>query len=156
ADDRKAWKGTLPGSGIPITIEAASYRGRPVMFQIVYPWTAATREPGRAGGAPANWVFVTLALVAAAIASYRNLRRGRADRRGAFRIASFMVLLLVAGWLAGPHVSPGSEEQQRFFARTGLALFVGFAMYLLYLGLEPFVRRLWPSMLVTWTRVLNG
>jgi hypothetical protein len=29
-------------------------------------------------------------------------------------------------------------------------------MYLLYLGLEPFVRKLWPSMLVTWTRVLTG
>jgi serine/threonine-protein kinase len=85
-----------------------------------------------------------------------NLRRGRADRRGAFRLASFMVLVLVSGWVVDRHVSQGGLEQQRFFARAGLALFVGFAMYLIYLGLEPFVRRLWPSMLVTSTRVLGG
>jgi hypothetical protein len=144
----------LPGTDIPITIEAASYRGRPVMFQIVYPWTPATREPGRTGGSP--WIFVTLALAGAAIASYVNLRRGRADRRGAVRIASFMVLVLVAGSIAGPHVSSAAVEQERFFDRTGLALFVGLVSYLLYIGLEPFVRRLWPSMLVASTRVLSG
>jgi len=155
ADARQAWKGTLPGTDIPITIEAASYRGRPVMFQIVNPWTPATREPQKVSG-PGNWVFITILLAGAAIASYMNVRRGRADHRGAFRIASFMVLVLLTGWVVDRHVSDGGLEQQRFFARAGLALFVGYAMYLLYLGLEPFVRRLWPSMLVTWTRVLGG
>ena len=29
-------------------------------------------------------------------------------------------------------------------------------MYVVYLALEPFVRRLWPSMLVGWTRALSG
>jgi len=155
ADARQAWKGTLPGSGIPITIEAASYRGRPVMFQVVNPWTPATREPQKTTG-PGNWVFITVLLVGAAVASYMNVRRGRADRRGAFRIATFMVLVLLTGWVVDRHVSQGGIEQQRFFSRAGLALFIGYAMYLLYLGLEPFVRRLWPSMLVTWTRVLGG
>ena len=156
ADDRTAWKGSIPNSDIPITIEAASYRGRPTMFQIVAPWTQATREPQSVGGSILDWIYVTVMLVGAAIASYVNLRRGRADRRGGFRIASFMVLLLVAAWLVGRHVDSGAAEQSRFFSRAGLALFLGFAMYLLYLGLEPFVRRLWPSMLVAWTRVLSG
>jgi protein kinase-like protein len=154
ADARQAWKGMLPGTDIPIAIEAASYRGRAVMFQIVYPWTPATREPQSTGNG--RWMFVTAMLIVAAFASYRNLRRGRADRRGAFRIAAFLVVVLVAGWAAGRHVASGADELQRFFARAGLALFVGFAMYLLYLALEPAVRRLWPSMLVAWTRVLSG
>jgi eukaryotic-like serine/threonine-protein kinase len=156
ADHRQAWKGVLPGTDIPITIEAASYRGRPVMFQIVYPWTPATREPQGGGRSINSWIFITMLLIGAAIASYVNLHRGRTDRRGALRIASFMVFVLIAIWLVGRHAQSGADEQQRFFARAGLALFVGFAMYILYLGLEPFVRRLWPSMLVAWTRVLSG
>ena len=156
ADERKAWKGVLPGTDIAVTIEAAGYRGRPVMFQIVNPWTPATREPQKLSPSVNNWIFVTILLIGAAIASYLNLRRGRADRRGAFRLAAFMFFVLMTAWVVTPHVSNGAEEQQRFFSRAGLALFVGFAMYLLYLGLEPFVRRLWPSMLVAWTRVLSG
>jgi len=155
ADERKAWTGTWPGTDIPITIEAASYRGRPVMFQIVNPWTPATREPQNAGVGN-GWIYISLVLILAAIWAYVNLRSGRADRRGAFRIAAFMVVVLVTGWLVGPHAIVGFDEQQRFFAKSGLALVVGVAMYILYLGLEPFVRRLWPSMLVTWTRVLSG
>ncbi len=156
ADERAAWKGTLPGSDIPITIEAAAYRGRPVMFQIVYPWTPATREPQKPQGGSTNWIFISLLLIVAGAWSYVNLRQGRADRRGGLRVASFMALLLTAAWVVDKHVSQGAIEQGRFFARAGGALFIAFAMYILYLGLEPFVRRLWPSMLVTWTRVLSG
>jgi serine/threonine-protein kinase len=155
ADERKAWKGTLPDTDIPITIEAAAYRGRPVLFQIVLPWTSSTREPRRADSGT-NWIFISLLLVGAAVTAYLNLRRGRADRRGAFRLASFMFLILMSTWIIGPHVSSGFDEQQRFFARAGIALFVAGVMYLLYLGLEPFMRRLWPEMLVGWTRVLSG
>jgi len=155
ADDRRAWKGSLPGSDIPVTIEAASYRGRPVMFHIVFPWTPATREPQKPGPA-GNWIFISVMLVVAGFWAVVNLRGGRADRRGGFRIAAFMFAVLMVSWLVGRHVASGADEQQRFFARAGLALFVAFVMYVLYLGLEPFVRRLWPSMLVTWTRVLSG
>jgi serine/threonine-protein kinase len=156
ADERRAWKGTLPGTDIPMTVEAAAYRGRPVMFQLVMPWTAAGREAQGRDASNSNWIFVSFLLIGAALTAYLNLRRGRADRRGAFRLASFMFLVLLAGWLVGPHEASGAAEQQRFTARSGIALFVGGAMYLLYLGLEPFVRRLWPSMLVGWTRVMSG
>jgi serine/threonine-protein kinase len=155
ADERKAWKGTLPETDIPVTIEAAAYRGRPVLFQIVMPWSTATREPRRSDAA-GDWIFIWFLLAGAAVMSYVNLRRGRADRRGAFRLAAFMFLLLATGWIVSPHVASGAADQQRFFANAGLALFVAAAMYLLYLGLEPFVRRLWPEMLVGWTRVLSG
>lgn len=44
ADTRTAWQGAYPG--LPQTklrVEAASYRGRPVYFQVVDEWTRAAR-----------------------------------------------------------------------------------------------------------------
>ena len=156
ADARKAWTGTLPGTEIPVTIVAAGYRGRPILFDMVTPWSRPSREPQTRPPVNSSWLLVWFVLAGASLAAWGNARRGRADLRGAFRVAAFMVVVLAAGWAAGPHVASAPDEQQRFFARTGLALFVGGAMYIVYLGLEPFVRRLWPSILVGWSRVLSG
>jgi serine/threonine-protein kinase len=157
ADERRAWRGIYPDSKIDIRIEAAGYRGRPVMFVIVAPWTGATREPS---APPArngtNPIVVYFLLILAGAVAYWNVRRGRGDQRGAFRVAAFMAILVSGIWLMSPHVSDVAEEQSRFFVHLGVALFLGGAMYLLYLGLEPFVRRAWPDMLVGWTRVLSG
>ncbi|HEX6465525.1 MAG TPA: hypothetical protein VFZ98_13780, partial [Vicinamibacterales bacterium] len=65
-------------------------------------------------------------------------------------------VLLSAVWAVSPHVSDIGQEQDRLFARVAFALFLGGAMYILYLGLEPFVRRAWPDMLVGWTRFVGG
>ncbi len=44
ADTRAAWQGSFSGSpSIPIAIEAAAYRGKPVSFQIIGPWNRANR-----------------------------------------------------------------------------------------------------------------
>ncbi len=40
ADARTAWTGTIPGDPeIPLRIEAASFHGKPVSFEVVAPWT---------------------------------------------------------------------------------------------------------------------
>ena len=156
ADERKAWKGSLPGTTIPVTIEAAGYRGRPVLFEIVAPWTPSPREPSPVPKRGMNPVFVYFLLLGAGGGAYWNVRRGRGDVRGAFRVAAFMTILLTAAWAAAPHVGDVGQEQGRFFARIGVAMFIGGAMYILYLGLEPYVRRAWPDMLVGWTRVVAG
>jgi serine/threonine-protein kinase len=128
-----------------------------VLFEIVGPWTPASRDPGQAnrqGGS--NPIFIYVLLGAAAYAAWRNVRRGRADMTGAFRLATFTFFLTVSIWIVSPHVEDLADEQQRFFVSVGLALFVAGALYLLYLGLEPFVRRSWPTMLVGWSRLLAG
>ncbi len=158
ADERKAWTGTLPDTKIAVRIEAAGYRGRPVLFEIVAPWTQAPRDPGRGGGGGGgnNPIFIYVLIGAAAVAAWANVRRGSADRHGAFRLAAFTFLLLLGIWILNTHVDDVADEQQRFFTGTGVALFVAGVLYLLYLGLEPFVRRSWPTMLVGWSRVLAG
>ena len=43
-DERVAWEGTSPlRADLPIRVEAASYRGRPVSFAIIYSWTRPSR-----------------------------------------------------------------------------------------------------------------
>ena len=160
ADERHAWAGTLPGTTIPITIQAAGYRGRAVDFKVVGPWTPAGREPTEASlgsdRGNSNPIYIYLLLGLASYAAYRQVRRGHADQRGAFRIATFSAGLFVAIWAVGLHVRDASVEQQRLFLGIGGGMFVGAVLYVLYLGLEPFVRRAWPSMLVGLTRLLGG
>jgi serine/threonine-protein kinase len=128
-----------------------------MLFEMVAPWTTAPRDAGR-GGRPngGNPVFIYVLLCGAALTAYANVRRGHADRQGAFRLAAFTFFLLVGVWIVSPHVNDVSDEQQRFFVGVGLNLFVAGAMYIIYLGLEPYVRRSWPSMLVGWSRLLSG
>jgi len=159
ADERHAWTGTLPETDIPVRIEAAGYRGRPVFFDIIGPWFGASREPDDPASAPNSSnspAFVFLLLVGAAVAGRANLKSGRADTRGALRLAGFIFCVIVTQYVIGPHVSNLLEEQQRMFIRIGIALFVGGVLYMIYLGLEPFVRKNWPTMMVGWSRVLAG
>jgi serine/threonine-protein kinase len=157
ADERHAWKGTLPGTTIDVHIEASGYRGRPVFFDIVAPWTVASRElSGQDDGGGGNAVVIFVLLIGAAVAARANLKSGRADRRGAYRLAVFIFFVVASQWIVGTHVLTLKDEQQRLFLRIGLGMFVGGAMYLVYLGLEPFVRRSWPKMLVGWSRLLAG
>src|SRR6185369_3186759 len=55
ADVRAAWEGPFPDMpGMTLRVEAASYRGKPVFFTVVAPWTRPTRivaPPGTSIGA---------------------------------------------------------------------------------------------------------
>src|SRR5262249_2325199 len=65
ADAQRAWTGTLtPSTNLPVQIDAASYRGRPVTFHIVGPWTRD--EPQDVASARTSdrviWLLIILAL----------------------------------------------------------------------------------------------
>ena len=159
ADDRRAWAGTLPETQIPITIEAASFRGKPVSFEIVGPWSPAPREPGEDSDDSNSFVgpvLILVLLVSAVVLARQNLKSGRADRRGAYRLAAVLFFTYAAFWVLLPHLSNLDQEVSRLFTYLGLGMFVGGVMYLVYLAIEPFVRRSWPTMLVGWSRALAG
>ena len=159
ADERRAWTGELPETHTAVTIEGASYRGRPVSFEIIAPWSSAPREPGETGddsNGPIPTILILTLLVSAVLLARRNLRSGRADRRGAWRLAAVLFFTYVSFWVLSPHVSGLGEETNRLFIFLGLGLFVGGVFYLVYLAIEPFVRRSWPTMLVGWSRALAG
>ena len=88
-DARVAWEGAYP-NGIPIRLEAASFQGKPVYFQVIGEWTRAERERGaeRTSADGFRSILTVALLISAAIALY-NIRLGRGDRRGATRLALF-------------------------------------------------------------------
>ncbi|HSC29254.1 MAG TPA: serine/threonine-protein kinase, partial [Vicinamibacterales bacterium] len=164
ADERRAWEGrTAAQPGHTLRIEAAAHRGEPVFFGIVGPWTRSARAEQPASPL-FNVVISNLAvlimpalMIAAAVLARRNVNLGRGDRRGAFRAASVLFYLTLAGWLLG--ASPvGALEPDigRLFSAIGRALFDAALLWLAYLGLEPYVRRFSPDSLIGWTRAIAG
>jgi hypothetical protein len=108
SDTRAAWTGLLTERpDVPMRIEAAAYRGRPVYFELIGPWTSPSRmQPNQqtAGGQAFLVIFIVLLLamlVVGAMLARRNLRLGRGDRRGAFRLAAFVFAASAVAWLFG-------------------------------------------------------
>jgi serine/threonine-protein kinase len=163
-DTRAAWTGAWPDQpDLPIRIEAAAYRGRPVWFRVVQPWTRPDRmEPYQASTAQRVTQYVGLGLLVllvgvGTVLARRNLVLGRGDRRGAFRLAASMVGLGLTIWvLEAHHVADLASEAAILARGAGAVLVVSALLWLFYLALEPYVRRLRPATLVSWTRLLSG
>jgi serine/threonine-protein kinase len=116
--------------------------------------------PARATGQTiANGILLALlfaVLGGALFLARRNLRLGRGDRRGAARLA---VLSLIAGagaWILGAHHVSTAGELLLFFRFLAFNAVMGGLVWTLYIGLEPFIRRRWPQILTSWTRLLSG
>jgi len=164
SDSRTAWEGVFPDRPeIPIRVEASVYRGRPSWFQIVAPWTRPERmEPHRFTSrqrAAAVLLMTLLVLLVAASAwlAHRNLARGRGDRAGAWRLAVYAMGVGVLGWsLSAHHVADLAGELHLIARADGVLLLLALCIWVLYLALEPYVRRRSPHLLISWTRLLGG
>jgi hypothetical protein len=87
----------------------------------------------------------------------RNLRLGRGDRKGAFRVALFIfVVYTIAGLLRADHVASFGSELWILIKAFAFPCFWAAQVWLLYMALEPYVRRRWPHMLISWKRLLSG
>jgi serine/threonine-protein kinase len=162
-DARAAWTGTFPQAAeIPLRVEAASWRGKPVFFRLIAPWDVPARmqvSQESAAERAATWLFfgvVTLIFAAAALLAWRNCRLGRGDIRGASRLAFFVAVLPVLEWAFSAHHVPAMSEYFGFNWALANALWWAAAYWALYVALEPYVRRRWPQSLIAWTRLLSG
>lgn len=162
-DARAAWEidPTTP-DGPQLRVEAASYAGTPVWFRVIGPWEqpadAASVRPGASSAAELVFPFVFLAvLLTSFLLARRNVRLGRSDTRGAFRLVFLFVAMHLVAWLLFTKYQPNLGDQFTYFDVTlAVTLFEGLSLYALYLALEPSVRRRWPDTLVSWTRALSG
>ena len=158
---RAAWEGPHPEHpGVTMRVEAASYRGRPVSFLWIGPWTKPSRDPeGQAAEPVGALVFEGLLLfflLGGAIVARHNLRAGRGDKRGALRIGGAAILLQSAMWALGAHHVASSDEGWVFIMGFSNAVAMGAGFWVVYIALEPFARRRWPEMLISWTRAISG
>jgi hypothetical protein len=163
SDARAAWTGSLAERpDIPMRIEAAAYRGKPVYFELIGPWTRAERmqtsqqTAGKRASLVISIVFVLLVLVGSAMLARRNLHLGRGDRSGAFRLAAFVFAAWTVAWLCGAHHIPNFAEFGLFMEFLVWGLGLSCFIWALYIALEPYVRRRWPATLVSWSRLLAG
>jgi serine/threonine-protein kinase len=160
ATARAAWEGPHPEHpGVTMRVEAASYFGRPVSFYWIGPWTKppdpwAPDDPD--AGILVFEIVLLLCLVGGAVAARRNVLAGRGDRRGAVRLGATMFFVQAAMWVLGGHHVRNSYEGWLFILGFSNAVAMGVGFWVLYLGLEPFARRRWPEMLISWTRALTG
>jgi hypothetical protein len=162
ADARAAWTGVYPDDArVPIRIEAAMRGGTPVFFEVGGPWA----DPGAVRRLPFNssavfiFVFSLCAVVVAAaiVFAWRNVRARRGDRAGAARLGLFVFAVGVVSFtLLGDHALDLSHELTLVMnALTDTTFWV--AMYgVLYLAVEPFVRKRWPERLISWARLISG
>jgi serine/threonine-protein kinase len=155
------------GTAAETTLVAAALRGRVIRFDTYAGTTALgnltvhTREDSFT---PQDWMWLLLLDVIPIIGSIflarHNLRAGRGDVRGALVMGISIVVLYLLEYLFA--INPGELGLYRVLgaltgeAPLGHALMHGVTMALFYLAIEPYVRRLWPGVLVSWARLVAG
>jgi serine/threonine-protein kinase len=154
SDQQAAWTGRFPDApSEPMQILAAARNGVPVYFSVRSP---APPQGGFLGPDFSQTTRVIVGMLAAVVIlstpiavtlAWSNYRRGRGDLKGSSRVAVFGF----AGSLA--LVSEGPYDVAR---ELGTACVSAAVMWVLYMALEPYVRRRWPETLISWTRLLSG
>jgi hypothetical protein len=163
-DLRRDWEGTYEGDGTPIHVSGASYRGKPVYFSVIAPWNATPdwappKRGSRSGAIAVLAVFAggSLLVFLATIFARKNVKLGRGDRKGAFRLALvYFVGQAAARILFAHHVPDLRLELNLLAVPTAVAFFTAGLIWAYYMALEPYVRRSWPEYLISWTRLLGG
>jgi hypothetical protein len=164
SDVREAWIGTWPGrTDLPLRVEAAAFRGKPVFFSLYSTWDTPDRmtraDTRKAGEKIQNGILlgIFLLIVVGGIALARaNVRAGRSDWKGATRLAMFTFVLSFVAMAFFAHHIPTITEVGLVLMMAGWALVGTALVWLMYVALEPHVRKRWPTSLVSWTRVLSG
>jgi serine/threonine-protein kinase len=163
-DHRAAWEGSYPGhEHLQIRVEAASFQGKTVYFHVIPPWETPLRQEEyrssagqRAAGVIVAIIFLA-SLIGAVLIARRNLQLGRGDRKGAYKLALFVFFATMVGdLLRSDHVPTLGGELAVWFEALAWALFISALVWFFYIALEPFVRRRWPNLIISWSRLLAG
>lgn len=160
ADVCLAWEGKGHGGEL-MRVQAASIGNEIVYFKVFRPWCLDSRDTDAkerrlmAGNLYAGVLLLTL-VFSLILAAY-NVRIGRCDRRGAWRLAALFACLALLLWIvqrqAGESQGLGAVSLLDVLPMT---VFAGFIVWVYYLALEPMVRRFWPHSIISWSRVLIG
>jgi len=163
ADARAAWEGTVEEApDQTLRVEAAALGGRPVSFRMVGPWTRDSGSPEDDSFAdramPVIFLVIVLSLLTGlAVLARRNIHQGRSDLKGATRIGLFMFSVESVSALLGIAANFGNAAtEDRIFSMLAIVVFLTAIAFTAYVALEPYVRRLWPSALISWTRMIGG
>jgi serine/threonine-protein kinase len=163
-DTRAAWDGADPAHPeLKTHVEAAAFRGKPVYFETVYPWDQPLRQeqiPESARDRALTFILIAvflIVLVGSALVARKHLSLGRGDRRGATRLALLFLIVRLLKWLFMEHHNGLADyEFNLFLFHLAFGVFIAIFLWLLYVALEPFVRKRWPRRIISWSRLLAG
>jgi hypothetical protein len=160
------WEMRTRGSDMPTRITAAAFDGKPVYFDIgvveprhrVSNGDQASPTHSRLTSDPTILIVLGIAtLLGAALLARYHVRRGQADRRGAWRLGVYVFSLgLITIPLRPHHLGQIGDEYFLLSRLLAMGLYASAWGALLYLAFEPHVRRRWPDMLIGWNRILAG
>ena len=161
SDQRAAWTGVWPGTATPLRVEAAAWHGKPVFFRLIGPWTEPDRMPSAEDTAVNKGqvilVIFVLALMAGAVwLARRNYLQQKSDPQGALRLGLLIFTLQMLVWIFNTHYVSSLGLFGLFILAASGAVFLSAVFYLVYLAIEPFVRRHWPHAIISWSRLLAG
>jgi Protein kinase domain len=163
-DTSAGWDGYFGGNhDLPLHVIAATWRGRPVYFQVIAPWD----EPWQVLDAyelPVSSRIVSMcttslllgSIVVGSFFARRNFLCGRADVKGASRLFTVLTCCMCLSFLLNSHFAPYPLYIWSQFLFLAIPMLTSLLAWVGYMALEPYVRRTWPQVMVSWQRLLNG
>lgn len=158
-DARAAWTGTYANERVPVRVEAAAWKGTPVAFAVTDPDDRPAPPAGFGSRSAGTFLGVLeiIVMTVALLLAVRNVRARRGDRQGAIRVAIAMFVLAGAGAFFQSAARVGALAAATELAHIfGNATRVALLMLIGYLAAEPYARRRWPELLISWARLVGG
>jgi hypothetical protein len=92
------------------------------------------------------------------VLAWNNYQTGRGDRRGAGRLVTGWLILYFAAWLIGARfwLEPLTEFSHFLVEFAAPELLDVAIVWLVYMALEPYVRKYSADILMSWSRLLSG
>jgi hypothetical protein len=96
-------------------------------------------------------------IVGSLLLARRNLKKGRGNPGGAFRVSLCLFVISLTAWaLRADHVADLGQEVDQLVRAISYSLFSSCIVWLLYVALEPYLRKRWPEGVISWNRLLTG
>ncbi len=161
SDQRAAWTGVWPGTKTALRVEAASWRGKPVFFRLISVWTEPDRMPSQdieKSKTPEVLlvIFLLILLAGAVWLARRNYLQRKSDPQSGLRLGLLIFALDMLVWLFTAHFVPSLGTFGLFVLAASGAVFLGTLFYIVYLAIEPYVRKHWPHAIISWARLMSG
>jgi predicted Ser/Thr protein kinase len=161
SDQRVAWTGMWPGTSTPLRVEAAAWHGKPVFFRLIGEWTVPERMPSEENtavnkGQVALVIFLLALLTGAIWLARRNYLQQRSDPHGALRLGLLIFGLQMLVWIFNTHYVSSLGLFELFILAASGSVFLAAVFYIVYLAIEPYVRRHWPHAIISWSRLMAG
>ncbi len=153
--------------GSRLRVERAGRDGRAVYFWVGDAAAPDTPDRSTIGAVPveaeeqvSEFIYAAIRLLALTVGGWLawwNVRRGQANLAGARLIALVFMGAFLGMWMTMGHHTPNlADEWATLTPAVGEAVLNALVLGIIYLALEPSVRRVRPSWLIGWNRLLAG